>query len=584
MKTIEQLKDIEMLLSDRVTDTHRTAKLHDEGDHWQEGNGFLPFAYMEAVDKSRLKDKVKKTFSSEDVISKVVTNEQNGVLGRNPDWQAIPDVPEGEELSDAAQQAADDLERELDAALTTDWDKQDALAQMKEVVRLTATHGKATARAYIPSGLRDANGNLPAITDLAEAMGLLKIEILTADRAGVFYDAETMQPFGLFVSETAEGLKKYELTFVDNDGRTRIRILTKSQYDQLAEATLPSLREYLPNDQPTTVDDSFEPVDLGGELFYFELDRVPLITEAVISCQRSVNLGHSMQDRNNWQHGSRAVVATNAQPPTKETGLTGADGKPERVAVPINLDGSAVNFLNGVPIYDDSDPLKRKIIGFATPNFDVIEPSDPEVFIKTIDSKTAAIYRMTHQEHLEGLRAVISGKSKEESRVAFEKSEKELAKKLDAFGRWRMKVKTLFAAFVTGREFDFLSFRFDFSCIVDAGTPSAEIRTQAANDVKDGRLSLETYLSTYCSIEDAEGERERLEASEMHQLALAKSRLETAKLARDLGLPPDEVVGYLNIEDEKRKNELVAALQEKQKEQQEQKKAAMNGNGVPLAQ
>lgn len=533
----------EINLTDRLTATHIAAKAFDDGDHWQDGKAFLPFVSLDSANQALQRAQMEASLETENVIAEVLDNEQNAVFGREPDWQFVPEDEENDaemNLADEAEQPAVDY-----------WNDFNLLSVLKEVNRLAATQQRAVIRAYVPKGLLTANNRK---RDLREAMNLIRFEVLSADKAGVFLDEETHQNFGLLKKQTKDGKNHTELTYTENS-KTFVKIVEQTDYATLASETLATLKQYMPSDKTTTDATSY---DLGGELLYFEIGRKPLITESVISNQKDVNLCLTMKNRLTYQAAYRDFFFFNSEQPVDK------DGNP----APLKTGGKAANFTNGVAVYKtgaDGKPT-GEIIGYANPSMTVIDPANPESIIKSKEASAFAIYNQTSQVHLTKIDAAsASGISKRESRFSFEKKCLEIKQIMDAAGRWMLKVLTLFAADNLGQSAKYSTLRFDFNCRIDAGAPDAEEIAQAAQDVKDGNLSEETYLSKYLRFDDADSEKMRLVESESYKIAMWQKRLETAQLATDLGLPSSEWIQIIYPDDEVKQKEVLPLIEVKPK-------------------
>jgi len=519
-------------LSGRLTKTHLQARLFDEGDHWQKGEAFLPFVSLDAANQATQKAQMENSLETENVIGEVLNNEQNAVFGREPDWQIIPENESGTTFAEEAEQNA-----------LSYWNDYNCLIFLKEANRRAGTQEKCFIRAYVPKGLltgKDKKSNP------REAMDLLRFEVLTADNGGVFLDEETHKYYGLLEKTTTDGKKYTELTFVE-DGKTFVKIIKESNYSALAAQTLPTLKAYMPSDKGESDETSYE---LGGELMFYEISRKPLITDSIISNQKDVNLCLTMKNRLTYQAAYRDFFFFNTEPPTDE------DGEPAS----IKTGGKSANFNNGVPVYKTGTD---EVIGYASPSMTVIDPADPESIIKSYEASKFAIYSQTSQVHLtKNESANISGVSKRESRFSFEKHGNEINQIVSPAGRWMLKILTLFAADNLGQTEKYKSLRYDFNCRIDAGAPDAEEIAQAVTLVGGGHLSEETLLSKYLRFDDADAEFARLMRSESYQIAMWKKRLETAKEAREMGLPSSEWVKILYPDDEEKQKEIIGALVE----------------------
>jgi len=521
-------------LTKRLTPTHLTARLADEGDHWQSGNFFLPFVSLDAANQAAQRAQMEASLETENVIAEVLDNEQNAVFGREPDWQIIDPSATVEKPSR--------LVEEAEAAAVDYWNDFNLINVPKQGSRRAAAQGKSFIRAYVPKGLLTGINNRKANT--REAMNLIRFEVLSADKGGVFFNEETHEHYGLHKKYTKAGEQYTELTYIEN-GKTIVKAIKSTNYAQLADETLAVLKAYMPDDK-TTVD--VAAYDLGGELLYFEIDRKPLITESIISNQKDVNLCLTMKNRLTYQAAYRDFFFFNTKEPVDK------DDKPTS----IKTGGRAANFLAGEDVVD---PLTKNVTAYANGSLTVIEPSSSENIIKSKEASAFAIYNQCSQVHLtKNESANISGASKRESRFSFEKKCLENAQTMNGLGRWMIKVLVLFAADNMKTSEDYKDFRFDFNCRIDAGAPDAEEIRQAMDACEKGFISEETLLSKYFRFDDADAETARLRSSESYSLALWNKRLQAAKEARDLGLPAAEWIQVIYPDDEAKQAEVLMQL------------------------
>lgn len=531
-------------LSNRLTKTHIAARLFDEGDHWQKGAAFLPFVSLDSSNQAAQRAQMEASLETEDIVGEVLDNEQNAVFGRETDWQIVSPV-ENEDAPTPADIIARELAEEAEKPVVSYWNDYNCLGTLKDTNRRAATQERCFIRGYVPKGLVSDDPQRNKKENARAAMGLLRFEVLPSDVGGVFVDKETHQKYGLFKTMTEDGANLTEICFVEN-GITYVRTIRETNNIANANATLPTLKAYMSDGKRVIDEVSY---DLGGELLYFEVRRKPLITESVISNQKDVNLCLTAKNRLTYKHAYPDLFFWNTKQPLD------ADGKPTS----IKTGGKSANFLTGEDVIDKNT---GQITNYANGSMTVLNPTDSSHTIKSKEASAFAIYNQTSQVHLtKNLSADASGVSKRESRFSFEKKCLEVKQMMDACGRWMLKVLTLFAADNLGETSKYKLFRYDFNCRIDAGAPDAEEIRQAAQDVKDGFLDEETYLSKYLRFDDADAVKARLARSESYQIAVWQKRLETAKAAREMGLPALEWVGILYPGNEGKQKEIIQTMQ-----------------------
>jgi hypothetical protein len=204
---------------------------------------------------------------------------------------------------------------------------------------------------------------------------------------------------------------------------------------------------------------------------------------------------------------------------------------------------------------------QRKIIAYANATLTVVDPVDSANFHAQRDKIVFAMRAAAHQSHVQmNDMSDVSGKSKQEGRAEFDKSLKRSKAPTDAAGRWIIEVALRFAAaYTTGEngqktlEAELEKYRIDFNSIVDAGAIAPEQAMEDRTDVENGYMSVETY-QTRRGIEDPDAERARLEKSEFFQLSLTEKRLTVAMLAKNIGLPSEEILKIAGYKDEDLEN------------------------------
>ncbi len=461
----------------------------------------------------------------------------NGVLGRVPFWRTRPANTPKDKITDTQAK----LMREADDALTAMWDDRDILGLFQDGVIKALLEGRCSVRPYILAKSRDANGNLIRQKSVNDALKLLRFEIVTCDKAGVFEDDETLDAFGVYaVEDTKTKSKRAEITYVDDQGITWLRVIDERDISGIKSAFRGSLGRYIAETE-TFAPREYPIGNLNGRLWLYEFKREALISPQIRQLQKCYNLVLTQMTRNVNVAGSRSTTYTNAMKPSIKTTVTDSEGKQEivRHEVPVLKGVGTTLFLNGLPIYDEDG----QITGYSSPGINTQEPVSPDTFIKSLQTYYEAILTEAYQLHVAiSGDATASGKSRQEARAEFEKSLTITKTALDALGRWIIEVSLYFAADLCGRP-EFLDLRCDFNTIVDAGTPDATERSQNIAEFEKGALSLETCLSRN-GTEDTDVEIGKIEANPAYQIKDKQMRVDFINSALDL-LTIEKQIEYL---------------------------------------
>lgn len=552
------LNDAQNLLTGRLTVGYKLNKKFVDGDHWQGGDGYPALPPVDVENRDAIVEKIEQAFTSENEIGAIVETHLDGIVAREPDWDLV-DTTATE--ADDEETEEDEIRTEAVTALVEWWNSRQMLEVLREALSLTLIQERCVIRAFVPPGFVDDAGNIEKQESLADALKMLQFEVLPADIAGVFQDEARYESFGIFVKNDGTD-KKLELTYLDEDGLTRLKVLEQQTLTQFAQKTLPQIAAYMPPDADAeNAPPEIEPINLNGNLLMFEIVRKPLIDEQMRSLQKQLNLTWTMSGKNTVTAGSRERYFSNTQKPKRPVIKQGTNGSQVKTYEKANVQigGQFANFLQGTEIYEGVGE-HRKIIGYANASVSVVDPVDSANFHAQRDKIVFAMRSGAHQSHVQmNDMSDASGKSKQEGRAGFEKSLKRSKAPTDAAGRWIIEVGLRFAAaFTTGgngqstREKDFEKYRIDFNSIVDTGAIDPEQTKDDKADVEDGWMSPETYLARR-GIEDPEAEITRLKKSEFYQLAIKKKRMEVAALAKNIGLPTEEILIIAGYDDEAKK-------------------------------
>jgi len=489
-----------------------------QGDHFQDFDGWIgakPPQGTPGYNETVLQ--IERGFVSENVIKEVTDRHGSGVLGREPLWGFLP----SEAITPSVEQrrklfsklfklvrttvqrvtggSQDNLAQEADDALTIWWNNRKPRNVLKEALRIALVEERVILRFFLPKGLRNSNGEIVLRKDLTSAVDIPRLEVLTADIAGIFVDDDTLQQFGVYLYKRRSDDKKVaEVTFVQ-DGLTVLQVLVDGEAPQTF------------------------PFELGGRLLMHELVRQALISPQVMSNQRALNLALTMMMRNVNLAGSLERTILNAEPPKKITKVRdkSAPGGYREELIETNKywEGpGATVALAGLLIRND----KGEIIGRANPNISFRDPVPIDTFTGTRDQFYASILGQCQQRHaLISGDAMASGKSRSEARGEYRGSLWESKDPVDDTGRWMLETELRLSAQLCGRSREFLSLRADFNATVEDGPIDPEDRQENRADVQAGLMSKETAMSRN-GIEDTDAEVERISQEPQPTIDLTK--------------------------------------------------------------
>lgn len=488
------------------------------GNHWQLAKGYIGAKPLATHGFSQVLKQIEEGFVSENVIAEVVDRHIGGILGREPLWGFIPQKTASQSAltrrrrfakifsfllpSNQSQAQVDRFAQEADEALTVWWDQGQPRKRLKEGLATCLNEEKVLLRFFVPRGLHKDN-QIPEMSNLADALGLLHIDVITADKGGVFIDTDTQKPFGLYVYDSEQS-KVAELTYTDELGQTVLQVLSDN-----SELVV-------------------EPVayDMQDRLWMYELNRKALITEQIRSNQKSLNLALTMMMRNVNMAGNLERAIMNAEKPKqaiKVPDTTQPSGFREEAVNSEFLTGAGVtNFLTGLLIRDNDG----KITGRANPNISYRDPVPITTFVGTRGQCYESILGQAQQRHaLISGDATASGRSREQARAEYRGSLLMTKESLDDAGRWLLETGLRISAQFCNRQTDFAGLRCDFDSRIEDGPVSTEERNANREDVKAGLLSKETSMSR-SGIDDTDAEKMRI--------------AEDRATAPEPGIPPDD--------------------------------------------
>jgi len=423
---------------------------------------------------------IERIFAPVNAVAEVTQRHAAAVLGHEPAWSFAPVRPlkDGEEPT-AAEQA---LIAEAEAALTVWWDARGAHTTLQAACIALLLAGRAPLRLFVPAGLLETTETGLRVPTAPLDASLARIYLETPDPTAcrVVRDPLTLAEAGVYHYNDDDGNERAEMTYLDTDGKTIVRVLGGD--DEQAAA-----------------------LDLGGRLTIYEQRGDMLITEPVRRQQDHLNMHHTMMGRNGVLAGFVSRIFFNAQLPEV-----------------LDIGGGTTNNIVGVPIYDQAG----QPAGYATPNYVREEPVSPVTFIEAQRATKFALLEQTHQLHalLDGDGA-LSGESRKQARADFELSILPTAAQAARAIRWLLETALTMAAAFSGQAGRYAGLRAVVTLRTDTGPVSADDQQAARENKAAGLLSLATAMARV-GVDDPDAEAAAI-AAEQAERADAAPRAPT---------------------------------------------------------
>lgn len=518
-----------------------------DDDHWQNGDGWMgpkPILSKDAASTTTLAEHARR-FVFRNKIKEVVKRHVNGITGIEPRWGFTPVRPIAEDQEPNKKEAADiDL---IESALTTWWDKRKLhkLFQGVEVEELLS--GRAVIRLLVPaSRLREIAA--PAAADgedqqtptrgviaatLEDALDQIFVEVVIAERGVVYTDTDSMEEIGVVVyyaqgeKPGMVGPKVIETTYLGGNP-TQPR------------AERPTVIRIVTNASETPVQ-----LSLGGHLMHHAVERDPLVTPALISMQKALNMNMSMIPRNAETSGFTERTLIDAQTPfTLED-----DGKGGKKLVQRNefVTGPGVtNFVESA-IYTDETGKQIK----GSPQIVYKEPSPMTPTIEGVDTLSAEMLGEAKQGHVLGTDQAQSGVSRTQARADYTTSLGESKSGLDPAGRWLLETALALACtFATDNEgVNPEEYRATFACVPYTGPLDPTEVTNQVNAAEQGVISTQRAQEAL-GVEDTDAEMARMNAEPGKRIALRKAKADAMKSFTDAGLSAPLAAKLAGFEDD----------------------------------
>ncbi len=517
---------LEALGTKKRTRLGEDARLFFEGDHWASGRFWVgPRLDGVTSDAALLLKNIAIEFCAKNVVKEVIERHAAGVMGREPDWGLSPNRPKlrRKKQRPALPQKKDHpapeqpLIDEAEAALTEWWDDRSLLDAFQKLARQVLLEGTGVMRAFVPSGLAGQSVSpglsLVPVGPLGTSLERIYVEVPEPGSAAVYEDKGTRRKLGVFSykEQLDDGTEeeRVEVSFVDEQGRTVIRILSRG-------GIISETRQHL-----------------GGRLSVLAVEDEPLITETLLENQKNLNRSLTMMGRNSDVAGFTERTFLNVQLQGRWVDAEGYPDNKKFIPDPISLGPGITNNFVGTATVDPSTGKSS----VADPNVLYRDPTDPETFLKT----QAGHYRNILEE-VDQIHALISGdstatgESRKQAREGFVKRLLKTKTKLDRIGRQLLEVVLAMASVFSGRAGQFAALRAVFECTIDAGSQSLDEQRQTVEAFSAGILSKETAMQR-SGIEDPAAELESIAAEREAEIGAGMQRAESDAEGEEAAVP-----------------------------------------------
>jgi hypothetical protein len=527
------------------------------GDHWQDGLGWIGPQPDNRADEDykTVMASIQKAFVSKNVIAEVIKRHRNAVLGTPPAWAITTREPleTGEEPSPEDQA----LIAEAEMLLTDWWDKRQAYSILQDAVVPMLYAGRITLRLFIPHerriALEDGSLGIPML-EQEEALKHIFLDVPDPDAANVHVDKDNMEPIGVYVYK-AHGLRHAEISYLDEDDNTVLRVLTDAGTAESPASTQ--------DGQGAEVQELRFPT--GGHLWMYSMKRDPLITPQAMQLQKLLNLAFTMMGRNVVQAGFLERLILNAQVPGH---WEGDDVTEPRHFVPDEMffGAGTTNMLQGVTIEDD---VTGRVV-VANPSVVYRDPVPVTTFTQTKQATYISILEETHQLHafISG-DATASGESRVQARADFRSDLELTAPDVGAAVRWLLEALLAVAGEFSGQPGKFDRLRADVNVRVNPGPLSPDEKRVILEQYKEGVWSLQKTL-TLLGEEDVAAELARLAIEGEQSLEQLEQRVDImAKIAAITGIEAAALTAGFDEKVAKKLAQMAEVVEEKEAERAE---------------
>lgn len=492
--TIENITpdEISSIIKKNYDKDYETFKKYFDGDHWQDGSGWVgPKPSLALLSDNpqatqiiqEFNTRVKRQFTSKNVVSEVVTRHINGVLSRKSNLQ-VGFVDESEDNREESE--------EIETAV---WDwitSKKVMKKLRDLLKEVLLGNRAILRIFIPQSLVSDEGLVQLdATELSEALKNIYVDVVEPNKGYIYQDPFSMKRYGLFSMTTDEGDKYHEVTYLDEIGNTIIRTF-QDDGDEFDES------------------DGYM---LDGNLFMFQVERSALINDQIKQNQNLLSKNLTMWSANlDWSGFSERMIL-NGMPPGKwQYDKTKRTMEYEESDEPIRTGPSTTQFIFGHPEFDKDG----NVTGMTTPKVQFREPINVETFKTTLLSTYTNILEECKQSHiLLNSEGSPSGISRRESRDDYADDLKQSKTEIDDAGKWLIETVLMFADELMGKNRGEKKYAVSFSSTIKTGALSSDEVEAIIKQVDNKLKSVETAMKEL-GIDDIQSELDKIDSVSEH--------------------------------------------------------------------
>lgn len=471
-------------------------KSYLDGDHWQDGNGWMgPRPGENEAGAAAVLEELERGFVSQNAVKEVDERHVSGVVGYEPQFSLTLTRPlkEDEEPTDAEKATIDEAE----AFLTKWWNDRKIHEWLHKAVGALLYNERQCLRLYVPRGLLATEGGSTGtltVVDIADALSKIFLDMPLPENAAVHTDDDTQKQIGVHVWEAGER-KGVELYYLgpDNPDKTKLETFFRS-VEEGSDVQLAFL--------------------LGGRIPMYQLERRPLITQALLASQRGLNLALSCIPKNVITGGWLERTLLNAQMPGKWE--YDAEGARKRFIPEAYTTGpNTTNFVLGVDTTDEDGRTT-----FTDPQMVYREPVPVTSAVEAKEEFYQSILKEAKQLHVLGSNEAMSGYSREHARADYEASLRITASIVEGLVRWLVETSLAMAeAFLSKPGLYTNQLRCDVTCVLDTGPASPEEMKANTDAVEKGLLSEETAMARN-GVVDVDAEKGKINSSQLRKLEI----------------------------------------------------------------
>ena len=512
--------------ADLVKDYEVNRRIVEDEDQWQDGKLWPGHRTGDSATDAALIRNVEPQFVADDVVSEMIENRSSGLLKQEADVALVPlvepadDDEEGEPVGGEPTEAETREEQELQylTEIAAWWDRKKFWEKVGLAVDRVSYGRRACLRVMVAEG-NLANGNLPQVASLAEALDLIEVDAPQSDAAVVYTDPTTQRKHGIVVA-TDGTTRKAELWSVDPKTRqTTVRLLGSGAARTMG------------------------PFDLGGRMPVAEVRGKRILTASVRRLQSLLNFITTVTGRTVETAGFRERYLGNVEPPGLWQTFPPSDGPP------LEVDEKSA----GGPFYKHrvpwvlGAPMNQELVGlktfdangkeiFATPSVTALDPVDPAFATNAATAVTRKLYHRGKQGHLalDGT-AEASGTAYQQARAQFEADLDNLRGPVEGMVRDILEAVLALAGLMSGEAKAILAnYRVQVTLHVSAGPVTTE-DARLAVELRDKRVISQQTMMARVGVEDPAAELAAIEDDPLYRMELWSKRIEVYTKAVEAG-------------------------------------------------